>query len=130
MEQLDSRRILVVDIQLFATALSILSFFFNFFLIYNLKLIEEQKEPIISKELTLQLVSLNRIFIFLIVLIFLDSNLRQFSIDKEEGNNLIYDYLSLFSSFLTIVVAGIAIYNALKAIEEQNIDIDISNSPF
>lgn len=130
MEQLDSRRILVVDIQLFATALSILSFFFTFFLIYNLKLIEEQKEPIISKELTLQLISLNRIFIFLIVLIFLDANLRQLSIDKEEGNNLIYDYLSLFSSFLTIVVAGIAIYNALKAIETQNLNIDISNSPF
>lgn len=114
----------VIDIQLFATILSITSFAFTFILLYNQKLLEQKKKPIFSRETTLKLVALNRVFVFLIVLIFLSANFLQFKMDKEENNELTFDYLEILGSILTLTVSLISIYIAFKALENENLSFD------
>ena len=114
----------VIDIQLFATILSITSFAFTFILLYNQKLLEQKKKPIFSRETTLKLVALNRVFVFFIVLIFLSANFLQFKMDKEENNELTFDYLEILGSILTLTVSLISIYIAFKALENENLSFD------
>lgn len=116
----------VLDIQLFATILSIVSFVITFILLYNQKLLEQKKEPLFSKKATLKYVTLNRWFILVIVLIFLGANALHLKLDKEKGKDLKFDYLDVFSSILTLVVACIAIYMALEAEKENDLSIDSS----
>lgn len=116
----------VIDIQLIATILSIISFGATFILLYNQKLLEEKKEPLFSKKLTLELVALNRIFVLFIVLLFLGANALHLEIDKEKGEDLKFDYIDIFSSILTLIVAFLAIYASIKALENNDLDIDNS----
>ncbi len=116
----------VIDIQLIATILSIISFGATFILLYNQKLLEEKKEPLFSKKLTLEFVALNRIFVLFIVLLFLGANAIHLEIDKEKGEDLKFDYIDILSSILTLIVAFLAIYASIKALENNNLDIDNS----
>lgn len=116
----------VIDIQLIATIFSIISFGATFILLYNQKLLEQKKEPLFSKEATLDYVALNRIFILFIVFLFLGANALHLKIDKEKGEDLTFDYLDILSSILTLIVSLIAIYMAFKALEDKNISIDDS----
>lgn len=118
--------ITTIDIQLFATFLTLISVLVTAILLYNQKLLEEKKVPLFSKEDTLQYVAWNRLFVLLIVILFLSANYLQFKIDQEEQKNLTFDYLDIFSSVLTLVVACIAIYTSFKAIENQDLSIDFS----
>ena len=113
----------IIDIQLLASFLSIISTTINFILLYNQKLIEDEKEPFLSREMTLKLLTLNRIFILIIVLIFLSSNYLHYKLDKAENKDLTFDYLDILSSILTLTVAGIAIYTAVKALEREDLSI-------
>lgn len=116
----------VIDIQLIATLLSILSFSFAFILLYNQKLLEEEKEPLFSKQDTLNYVALNRLFVLAIVFLFLGANALHLKIDKEKGEDLTFDYLDILSSILTLIVALLAIYMAYRALKDSNLSIDNS----
>lgn len=116
----------VIDIQLVATLLSIISFVFAFILLYNQKLLEQNKKPLFSKQKTLDYVALNRLFILGIVFLFLGANGLHLKIDKEKGEDLTFDYLDILSSILTLIVAILAIYMAFKALEERNLSVDDS----
>lgn len=116
----------IIDIQLFATILSIVSFAFTFILLYNQKLLEQKKEPLFSKKKTLEYVAYNRLFILLIVLLFLGANALHLKLDKEKNEDLKFDYLDILSSILTLIVALLSIYMAFKAVEKGNLDIDLS----
>lgn len=116
----------IIDIQLVATVLSVLSLLITGLLLYNQKLLAEKKTPIFSKKLTLQFVALNRIFVFIIVLIFLYANVLHFKLDKQNNEDVTFDYIDLFSSSLTIVIALLAIYTSFKALENNDLDIDLS----
>lgn len=116
----------VIDIQLIATLLSIISFVFAFILLYNQKLLEQNKEPLFSKQKTLDYIAFNRLFILGIVFLFLGANSLHLKIDKEKGEDLTFDYLDILSSILTLIVAILAIYMAFKALEERNLSIDDS----
>lgn len=116
----------VIDIQLIATLLSILSFSFAFILLYNQKLLEEEKEPLFSKQDTLNFVALNRLFVLAIVFLFLGANALHLKIDKEKGEDLTFDYLDILSSILTLIVALLAIYMAYRALKDSNLSIDNS----
>ena len=113
----------VIDIQLIGTLLSILSFSFAFILLYNQKLLEENKKPLFSKQDTLNYVALNRLFVLAIVFLFLGANALHLKIDKEKGEDLTFDYLDILSSVLTLVVALQAIYMAYKALKDSDISI-------
>ncbi len=116
----------VIDIQLIATLLSILSFSFAFILLYNQKLLEEDKDPLFSKQDTLNYVALNRLFVLVIVFLFLGANALHLKIDKEKGEDLTFDYLDILSSILTLIVALLAIYMAYQALKDSNLSIDNS----
>lgn len=116
----------VIDIQLVATILSILSFSFTFILLYNQKLLEEKKEPLFSRQDTLNYVALNRLFVLGIVFLFLGANALHLKIDKEKGEDLTFDYLDILSSILTLIVAILAIYMAYKALKDSNLSVDSS----
>ncbi|MCI8544927.1 MAG: hypothetical protein HFH09_01705 [Bacilli bacterium] len=116
----------VIDIQLIGTLLSILSFSFAFILLYNQKLLEENKKPLFSKQDTLNYVALNRLFVLAIVFLFLGANALHLKIDKEKGEDLTFDYLDILSSVLTLVVALLAIYMAYKALKDSDLSIDSS----
>ncbi len=116
----------VIDIQLFATVLSIISFVVGFILLYNQKLLEENKPPLFSKQDTLNYVALNRLFILAIVFLFLGANTLHLKLDKEKGEDLTFDYLDILSSILTLIVAIIAIYMAIAALKQSNLFDDIS----
>lgn len=116
----------VIDIQLFATILSILSFCIAFVLLYNQKLLEEKKEPLFSKQDTLNYIAFNRLFILGIVLLFLGANALHLKIDKEKGEDLKFDYLDILSSVLTLIVSILAIYMAYEALKDMNLQIDAS----
>ncbi len=116
----------VIDIQLIASILSIISFIATFILLYNQKLLEEKKKPFFSKKQTLELVNLNRMFVLIIVLIFLGANELHLKIDKEKGEDLKFDYIDIFSSILTLIVALLAIYSSTEALKNNNLDIDNS----
>lgn len=116
--------ITVIDIQLVATMLSIISFSITFFLLYNQKLLEQEKEAFFSKRETLKYVSMNRLFVLFIVFLFLGANTLHLKIDKEKGEDLTFDYLDILSSVLTLLVALIAIYMAYAALRELNLELD------
>lgn len=116
----------VIDIQLIATILSIISFAFTFILLYNQKLLEEKKEPLFSKKDTLNYVALNRLFVLAIVLLFFGANALHLKIDKEKGEDLTFDYLDILSSILTLIVSLLAIYMAYEALKDTNLSIDNS----
>lgn len=116
----------IIDIQLFATILSIVSFAFTFILLYNQKLLEQKKEPLFSKKKTLEYVAYNRLFILLIVLLFLGANALHLKLDKEKNKDLKFDYLDILSSVLTLIVALLSIYVSFTAVEKGNLDIDLS----
>ncbi|MCI9233422.1 MAG: hypothetical protein HFH08_02345 [Bacilli bacterium] len=116
----------VIDIQLIATILSIISFAFTFILLYNQKLLEEKKEPLFSKKDTLNYVALNRLFVLAIVLLFFGANTLHLKIDKEKGEDLTFDYLDILSSILTLIVSLLAIYMAYEALKDTNLSIDNS----
>ena len=116
----------VIDIQLIATFLSILSFSFSFILLYNQKLLEENEEPLFSKQDTLNYIALNRLFVLAIVFLFLGANALQLKIDKENGEDLTFDYLDILSSVITLIVALLAIYMAYRALQDSDLSIDSS----
>ena len=109
----------VVDIQLLGSILSIISFAITFILLYNQKLLKQNKKPLFSKKDTL-----NRLFVLAIVFIFLSANGIQLNIDRKKGEDLIYDYIDIFSNILTLIVSLLAIYTAFKAIENNDLSID------
>lgn len=121
--------ITVIDIQLVATILSILSFIFTFILLYNQKLLKQKKVPLFSKKETLHLVALNRLFVLGIVFLFLGANALQLKLDKEKNSDLTYDYIEILASILTLTVSILSIYIAIKAIEKDDLSIDISADP-
>ncbi len=114
----------VVDIQLLGSILSIISFAITFILLYNQKLLKQNKKPLFSKKDTLNYVALNRLFVLAIVFIFLSANGIQLNIDRKKGEDLIYDYIDIFSNILTLIVSLLAIYTAFKAIENNDLSID------
>ncbi len=116
----------VIDIQLIATFLSILSFSFSFILLYNQKLLEENEEPLFSKQDTLNYIALNRLFVLAIVFLFLGANALHLKIDKENGEDLTFDYLDILSSVITLIVALLAIYMAYRALQDSDLSIDSS----
>lgn len=116
----------VIDIQLIASILSIISFIATLILLYNQKLLEEKKKPFFSRKQTLEFVNLNRMFVLVIVLIFLGANRLHLKIDKEKGEDLKFDYIDIFSSILTLIVALLAIYSSTEALKNNNLDIDNS----
>ena len=116
----------IIDIQLFATILSIVSFAFTFILLYNQKLLEQKKEPLFSKKKTLEYVAYNRLFILLIVLLFLGANALHLKLDKEKNKDLKFDYLDILSSVLTLIVALLSVSVSFTAVEKGNLDIDLS----
>ena len=114
----------VVDIQLLGSILSIISFAITFILLYNQKLLKQNKKPLFSKKDTLNYVALNILFVLAIVFIFLSANGIQLNIDRKKGEDLIYDYIDIFSNILTLIVSLLAIYTAFKAIENNDLSID------
>ncbi len=116
----------VIDIQLIATILSILSFCATFLLLYNQRLLEQNKKPLFSKKKNLDYVALNRVFILFIVFLFLGANALHLKIDKEKGEDLTFDYLDILSSILTLIVSLLSIYMAFKALEDNDISVDAS----
>lgn len=116
----------IIDIQLFATILSIVSFGATFILLYNQKLLEQKKKPLFSKKKNLDYVALNRIFVLFIVFLFLGANALHLKIDKEKGEDLTFDYIDILSSILTLIVSLLAIYTAFKSLENNDISIDDS----
>ena len=116
----------VIDIQLIATFLSILSFSFSFILLYNQKLLEENEEPLFSKQDTLNYIALNRLLVLAIVFLFLGANALHLKIDKENGEDLTFDYLDILSSVITLIVALLAIYMAYRALQDSDLSIDSS----
>lgn len=117
---------MVLDIQLFATVLTIISFILTFILLYNEKLLRQNKKAFFSKKDTLNYVAYNRLFILGIVFIFLGANGIQLNIDKNKGEDLTYDYINIFSNVLTLIVSILALYTAYKAIENSDLSIDSS----
>lgn len=116
--------ITVLDIQIIASALSILTILSSIILLYNQELLIQKKKPIFQKELALKLSALNRIIILLIVLTFILANFLNIELDKEKPDELKYDYIEIFASILTLTVSLISIYVAIKALDENNLNLD------
>lgn len=118
--------ITVLDIQITVSILSLFVLIFSVLLLYNQKLIIQEKKPLFKEDLALKLSLINRVIILLLILTFILANFFNFQIDLEEHpEQLKYDSLEIFASLLTLIVALISIYVGIKAIEENNLNLDI-----
>ena len=75
----------VIDIQLYALIVSLLTTVISILLTYNQKLEKENKDTLFSPKKTLKITKINRIAILVITITFLYVNYRLYQISKKEG---------------------------------------------
>ncbi len=104
----------LLNIQIIASIVFIVTTITSIILIYNEKLDLENKETLFSKKATQKISLCNRILIFILVFIFLYANYENKKIAETEHNDTKYLNLDIIASLFSLVSAGIAIYIVLN----------------
>lgn len=108
-----TEEIKLLDGQLIATILFGINLGISFILLYNQKLVTEEKEPLFNKQTFNDLILINKIFALILLLYFLYASYVSF-LNTEEGEKKKDATLQLLSSILVVIASLVTLYVILK----------------
>lgn len=108
-----TEEIKLLDGQLIATILFGINLGISFILLYNQKLVTEEKEPLFNKQTFNDLILINKIFALILLLYFLYVSYVSF-LNTEEGEKKKDATLQLLSSILVVIASLVTLYVILK----------------
>jgi uncharacterized membrane protein YbhN (UPF0104 family) len=114
----------VIDIQLYAVGISVITTIISLLLTYNQKLEKQNKKTLFTPKQTLKITKINRITILIVTLTFLYVNYRLYQISKKEGENLTPYKLQITSSILVTIAGIITLYVILQSEKETVADVE------
>ena len=114
----------VIDIQINALVVSLVTTVISLLLTYNQKLEQENKKTLFSPKKTLKITKINRIVILAVTITFLYVNYELYQISKKEGENLTPYKLQILSSILVTIAGIITLYVILNSDKETVSDVE------
>lgn len=112
-----------LDEQIILSVLSIITIIISIILLYNDELKSRHKKPFLTSKQVKDLTLFNRLFILLILILFLIINYNLYNISKEKHESLKSSFLQLVASSFT-VIAGIIVLYVVLASPDNSIDIE------
>ena len=114
----------VIDVQIIALGVSLVTTVISLLLTYNQKLEQENKKTLFSPKKTLKITKINRIVILAVTITFLYVNYELYQISKKEGENLTPYKLQILSSILVTIAGIITLYVILNSDKESVSDVE------
>ena len=118
--------IYLIDIQIIASIIFILTIIVNIFLSFNRRNILINNEGLISNKDRILLQRLNRIIVLCLLIIYLYIAYRQSVIDKIQGKDLRADYIEIFVSILS-VIGGLLVLYEIYTYDNNEANIESPN---
>lgn len=116
----------ILNIQIIATIIYILSLFISYILTYNDRYKTITNKSLLGKKKTKNLSIFNRVVVFIITIIFLYINFKNLEIAKKKKQNIKPFKLQLFASELTLISSLIVLYTVISS-GEYSITIGSEN---
>ena len=116
----------VLNIQIIATVIYILSLFISYILTYNDRYKTITNVSLLGKKKTRNLSVFNRVVVFIITIVFLYINYKNLEIAKKKKQNVKPFKLQLFASELTVIASLIVLYTVISS-GEYSITIGAEN---
>lgn len=120
----NKEEIKIVDIQLIAILLTIVSSIISLLLTINQKLELKNLKTLFTTKQTFKITKFNRTLILTLGLIFLYVNYRLYQISKNQKEDLKPYELQISASILTVIAALIALYVVSLSTKENVADIE------
>ena len=120
----NKEEIKIVDIQLIAILLTIVSSIISLLLTINQKLELKNLKTLFTTKQTFKITKFNRTLILILGLIFLYVNYRLYQISKNQKEDLKPYELQISASILTVIAALIALYVVSLSTKENVADIE------
>lgn len=114
----------VINIQIIALLVSIITAFISLILTINQKLDLQDKNTILDNDDSYTLTLFNRILILILSFVFLYVNYKLYEISKDEGEDLKSYILQIIASVITIIPSLIALYVVFLSNGENVSDVE------
>lgn len=114
----------VINIQIIALLVSIVTAFISLILTINQKLDLQDKNTILDNDDSYTLTLFNRILILILSFVFLYVNYKLYEISKDEGEDLKSYILQIIASVITIIPSLIALYVVFLSNGENVSDVE------
>lgn len=114
----------IVNIQLIALIIALISSIISIIITYNQKKDLENKKTNFSSEELFNITLFNRILIIVLSFVFLYVNYKLYKISKKQGEDLKSYILQIIASIITIIPGFIALYVVLLSSTEQIVDVE------
>ncbi|MDO4963729.1 MAG: hypothetical protein Q4E75_06530 [bacterium] len=114
----------IVNIQLIALIIALISSIISIIITYNQKKDLENKKTNFSSEELFNITLFNRILIIVLSFVFLYVNYKLYKISKDQGEDLKSYILQIIASIITIIPGFIALYVVLLSSTEQIVDVE------
>ena len=109
-EKLQKEQLFIIDGQLIASILYILSFVATIIVIINQRNLALNKKGFLTVEESQIIITLNKIFILLLLLLFVYLNYKSIKLAENTNQNTISLNLQMISSIISLVPALIGLY--------------------
>ncbi len=122
-------KIKILDIQLIATILFVISLFISILITYDEKIKLENNKGLFSDKTVQDLSLFNRIFVVILALVFIYCNYISKKIAEYKNDEIESTELQILAGLLSLVASVIVLYVAYKNRNDANFDIAESENP-
>lgn len=122
-------KIKILDIQLIATILFVISLFISILITYDEKIKLENNKGLFSDKTVQDLSLFNRIFVVILALVFIYCNYISKKIAEYKNDEIESTELQILAGLLSLVASIIVLYVAYKNRNDANFDIAESENP-
>lgn len=119
----------ILDIQLIATILFVISLFISILITYDEKIKLENNKGLFSDKTVQDLSLFNRIFVVILALVFIYCNYISKKIAEYKNDEIESTELQILSGLLSLVASVIVLYVVYKNRNDANFDIAESENP-
>ena len=119
----------ILDIQLIATILFVISLFISILITYDEKIKLENNKGLFSDKTVQDLSLFNRIFVVILALVFIYCNYISKKIAEYKNDEIESTELQILAGLLSLVASIIVLYVAYKNRNDANFDIAESENP-
>lgn len=119
----------ILDIQLIATILFVISLFISILITYDEKIKLENNKGLFSDKTVQDLFLFNRIFVVILALVFIYCNYISKKIAEYKNDEIESTELQILAGLLSLVASIIVLYVAYKNRNDANFDISESENP-
>ncbi len=119
----------ILDIQLIATILFVISLFISILITYDEKIKLENNKGLFSDKTVQDLSLFNRIFVVILALVFIYCNYISKKIAEYKNDEIESTELQILAGLLSLVASVIVLYVVYKNRNDANFDIAESENP-